>query len=282
MYGYIYRIDIENTESKHNGKYYIGQRKSNTIEDIYYGSGTLMLRYLKKYGIIGLTKTILAIAESLEELNHLEDMYIGANYMNRDICINLKGGGDCGTYSDESKKKISDETKKAMNTPEIKERQSKGVKKVWEKLEYREKMKNSLSHIYTDPDIKKKHSEAIKKAYSNPETRKKLSNAIKEALSDTKIRQKISDKIKGQKCYNNGIKNIKAFKCPEGFVPGIILKKNIKWYNNGEIAILSDVCPDGFILGCLKKGRHWYNDGVKSIKAESCPEGFVPGLLHKK
>lgn len=46
MYGYIYMFT-----NRINGKKYIGKHKGNTIDQKYFGSGTVFLNAKKKYGI---------------------------------------------------------------------------------------------------------------------------------------------------------------------------------------------------------------------------------------
>lgn len=68
----IYRIT-----NKINGKTYIGQHKYKDLNDNYMGSGVLLAKAKKKYGIENFTKTILEFNISTVELaNGFEQMYI--------------------------------------------------------------------------------------------------------------------------------------------------------------------------------------------------------------
>lgn len=58
---------------------------------------------------------------------------------------------------------------------------------------------------------------------------------------------------KGTHIYNNGIINIKAKECPEGFVKGSLNKGKKFWINNGVEQKLSLVLLPNFIKGRLKK-----------------------------
>lgn len=73
-YGFVYI-----TTNKLNGMKYIGQcsgdPNSNQVKN-YFGSGKAILRALKKNGIQHFSKTIVAYADSLEELNALEKKII--------------------------------------------------------------------------------------------------------------------------------------------------------------------------------------------------------------
>lgn len=90
MYGYIYSI-----QNKLDGKYYIGQRKSTTIQDSYFGSGVYLNNAIKKHGKENFKKEILAICDNQEQLDNREIWFIEhaksrVEYDN----YNLTDGGD--------------------------------------------------------------------------------------------------------------------------------------------------------------------------------------------
>lgn len=94
--------------------------------------------------------------------------------------------------------------------------------------------------------------------------------------------------VKGRHFYNNGVNEILAFECPDGYVLGRLKNRNYAtnegkhYYNNGVNEIIASECPDGYVLGTLKKTKkHFYNDGVRVYKSETCPEGCVPGMIKK-
>lgn len=77
---------------------------------------------------------------------------------------------------------------------------------------------------------RRKMSVSRKRYYQSKNHRQKLSEAQKGRKQSEKTKQKISEKnkgkpsyCKGSQWYNNGVKRIRAFKCPEGFVPGYTL-----------------------------------------------------------
>jgi group I intron endonuclease len=98
-YGYIYI-----TTNKINGKRYIGQHKSVDWDYSYYGSGKLLNKSIKKYGIENFTCFPLVWAWSKEELNKLEIEYI-AHYKPE---YNISTGGNGGNLGEEVNRKLSE------------------------------------------------------------------------------------------------------------------------------------------------------------------------------
>ena len=135
-YYYIYKITF--LKGRMKGKYYIGKRighKSDMINDGYFGSGNMCIRYCKKYPpVIGETiaKEILEVCDSKEELAECEKKWIGDLWETDENCVNLKRGGEggCGVSywkgkqlskghklkisKSEKGKKLSDETRKKI------------------------------------------------------------------------------------------------------------------------------------------------------------------------
>ena len=60
----------------------------------------------------------------------------------------------------------------------------------------------------------------IKGKHNSAEARKKMSEAHKGKNHSDETRQKISESLKGKHWYNNGMQNVFAYECPEGFVQG--------------------------------------------------------------
>lgn len=92
MYGYIYI-----TTNLINNKKYIGKHKSEIFDTKYYGSGILLKKSIKKYGIENFKVEILDVANSKDELNKLEIAYIDKfDCVQNKNFYNMSKGGDGG------------------------------------------------------------------------------------------------------------------------------------------------------------------------------------------
>ncbi len=136
MYGYVYL-----TENLINGHCYIGKRKSIDTNDGYLGSGTLLRRAVKKYGVGNFQKTILAIAFSRSELSTLEIEYITKyNAINDPDFYNIAAGGEGGHtiagYTDAELKVLSDKARKRWEDLSDNEKTafSQKIRKRWEDM----------------------------------------------------------------------------------------------------------------------------------------------------
>ena len=79
-----------------NGKQYIGQHKGN-YNDSYLGSGTLIMKAIKKYGKNNFTKEILTYCNSRQEADEQERYYIEKyNAIESDHFYNCQEGGTGG------------------------------------------------------------------------------------------------------------------------------------------------------------------------------------------
>jgi group I intron endonuclease len=84
----VYRVT-----NRANKKFYIGSHRTSKLDDGYMGSGKLLKRAFKKYGMDSFDKEILSVFETSEEMFSEE-----ARLVDKDDpqCYNLKEGGEGG------------------------------------------------------------------------------------------------------------------------------------------------------------------------------------------
>ena len=94
MYHYIYKTTCIITK-----RYYYGMHSTDNIDDGYLGSGKLLSRSLKKYGVENHRKEILLYCPSRAELCRSERQIVNESLLSDPLCMNLKIGGDGGGQS---------------------------------------------------------------------------------------------------------------------------------------------------------------------------------------
>lgn len=183
---YIYRIT-----NKANGKTYIGQHKYKDLSDSYMGSGILLKRAQKKYGIENFEKDILAFNISKKEhADLLEKTFITAERekVGRENCYNIADGGDGGNLGEEVNKKISEASLNMTEEHKLKISEAKKGHKVSE-------------------ETRKKISESKKGNKLSEETKRKISEGNRgkhfKSFSE-EWKKKLSDSHKGQVSWNKG------------------------------------------------------------------------------
>lgn len=87
-YYYIYKIT-----NLINGKIYIGQHTTSNLDDGYMGSGKILIRAIKKYGVENFRKEIQGFYENESELNYVERMLVDQTFVDRPDTYNLTLGG---------------------------------------------------------------------------------------------------------------------------------------------------------------------------------------------
>lgn len=259
IYGYVYKIT--HVPSK---RYYVGQRKnSKPEEDDYWGSGIAWRQIFNKHPKQEFEKQIIALAYSKEELDTLEKEAVGELYQSDPLCQNLMAGGKTHTWSEESRRKLSEF--RLSHPRQISEEQRKKLSEA-----------NSGENNYffdkhftgkNNPFYGKHHSDKTKKLLSkqhkgkhlSQETKNKLSKSLKGKSKSETMKKKLSEARKG-KCWisEEGKKNIgesnRTRPCKEE--TRIKMSKQRlgrKWFNNGSQECFVFTCPAGFSSGRLKR-----------------------------
>lgn len=180
---YIYRIT-----NKVNGKTYVGQHKYKKLDDSYMGSGKLIKRAQKKYGIENFEKEILysriqykTTADDMERFAIAKERALGkAEY-------NIADGGQGGNLGEEVNKKLSEVNKGKHLSEEHKRRISeyrKGKPSCMKGKHHSEESKQKMSESWEydkhfTEGTKRKMSEAHKGYSFSEETKRKKSEAMK-------------------------------------------------------------------------------------------------------
>lgn len=131
---YIYQI-----KNLVNGKLYIGKHSTNDVNDGYFGSGTLINRAIKKYGIENFRKSILAFFDSEDEAYLQEKLLVNETFVEREDTYNLTCGGFGSWHavnsSEEFRKEKNRRAALSMN------------KKIWSDENFRERARKRSSEI---------------------------------------------------------------------------------------------------------------------------------------
>lgn len=201
-YNYIYKIT-----NYTNGKIYIGKHSTDNLDDVYMGSGILICKAEKKYGIENFTKEYLAFCDTEERLNWFEKFYI-KKYKAIEVGYNLTDGGDGALGridSDETRLKkslskkgikhgpMTEETKRKLSEATKKQLVEKGVpfKGKHHSQESRQKISVAMKCKTFSEEHKQKISEAKKGKTLSEETKQKISDAMKGKTLSEEHKQKL-------------------------------------------------------------------------------------------
>lgn len=250
--------------NKINGKIYIGQTCKTLKARADNGKGYIRCphfwRAIQKYGWENFEGEILADELTLDEANELEISLIQSlNSTNPSIGYNNRGGGSNGEMTEEAKRKIGEAHRGIGHacSEETKKKVSESLK------EYYGTHKHHALGTHYSEERRKLISEAIKGEnnpfygkYHTEEAKKKISEKQKEIWSDKSRREKQSQTIKkivqGENNPFYGKHHTEEAKHKNSIATR---ERNLgrHWYNNGKIQVFQYECPDGFVKGMLKK-----------------------------
>jgi hypothetical protein len=205
-YGYIYL-----TTNLTNNKRYIGQHNHSDWDYSYYGSGELLKRAIKKYGIENFTCFPLMWAWNKEELNKLEIEYI--EHYKPEYNIAPGGYGGCGKLSDEHKRKIGKAHKGKIVSEETKIKMGEGQKGNKHCLgrilseETKQKIGKGNKGKILSGETKQKISDFNRGKIISEEQKKKIIESNKRRIYSEETKKKMSESLKGNIPWNKGKTN---------------------------------------------------------------------------
>lgn len=202
-YGYVYKTTCINENSSLYGKYYIGQHKAKEFDTKYFGSGNIIKKYIKKYGTDGLVCEILEWANSKEELNELEAIYVTIDLIKNDIdCINMVNGGQCGNmWECMNEDQRNNRNIKAGNAIHKKHKEDLEFHQRWleknnDPIRRKETGRKISEKWKNDKEYREKIIKAAIEQWKDPNSKTRI--AHKNKVITDEIKQKISDAAKKQ------------------------------------------------------------------------------------
>lgn len=200
---------IYKTTNLINEKFYIGMHSTSNLEDGYLGSGRILRRSIKKYGIENFQREILEYCKNRDELCKREKELVGEIQINDSNCMNISHGGSGGIQNEEHKKKFSANSWNSF----------------WKKY-------------HSDENVKNEHLKKLKKIGFQPGQRgydwngkkHKEETKIKIGLINSILQKGEGNSQFGSKWVNNGIeiKKIKSSEIENYILSGWKLGRKIK------------------------------------------------------
>jgi prefoldin subunit 5 len=220
MFYTIYKIT-----NKINGKSYIGKHQTKKLDDDYMGSGTLVRKAIKKYGVQNFEKEILHIFSNEADMNEAEKTLVTLGENSYNLCPGGQGGFG---YINENGLNNSKKDFVAMG-PEISIRTKSQRRREFNRdpvAEYEKMLKKSQQGVEA---IKTKYPEGVWKGRKHhPETKLKMSEQGK------KRKGELNSQF-GTCWVTNGYQNVKIpkEKLDEYVVRGYTRGRNI-YHRNAE------------------------------------------------
>lgn len=174
-----------------NHKFYIGKHSTKNLDDGYMGSGTVIKRAIKKYGIENFTKRILCFCDTQEEALKVEEFLVTPYLISREDCYNANIGGKGGSIKGKKRSEIAKQ-------------------KISESLKGNQYAKGN--HFTLSDARKKQISENNRKRVISQETKNKISQSKMGQQSflgkhhSKEAKQKMSEHMKGRIPWNKGLK----------------------------------------------------------------------------
>ena len=169
-----------------NGKFYVGQQSTN--DETYLGSGKILKRAIKKYGIDCFKKEIIEECSTREELNKREVYWI--KKLNPEYNLHEGGYGGYNEFAVKQNRKRRGKTWEQIYSPE-------GLEKM-KNIDWNDKNNPFYGKTHTDEN-KKLNAEQARKFHTgrkrSEETKQKISMAQKGKVVTQEVREKISKSV---------------------------------------------------------------------------------------
>lgn len=151
MYYLIYKIT-----NIVNHRFYIGAHKTNNIDDDYMGSGKVIKRAIKKYGIEHFTKEILYIFDNQIDMFLKEVEIVNKEFVDNPLTYNLREGGK-GGYTGLYHLPEYRESQSIKKKQFLEQNPDKLLKQIQNLIKGKEKNKQERQHRWNnDPEFKEK------------------------------------------------------------------------------------------------------------------------------
>lgn len=241
-----------------NGKIYIGQHQTEDLNDGYMGSGQNIKRAINKYGLENFTKEILYYCTDWETMNNMEEIIVDNEFVDRKDTYNLRLGGSHGSFSEETKRKMSETHK---NMPEETKR------KISEALKGKKPWNTGKKLPRQSEEVIQKRADANKGKKRSEETKRKISEALKGKHPSEESKRKNAEAHIGKGHKQTEDTRIKISQSKKG-----ICTRSKDYRHSNETRIK---------IGNAQRGKHWYTNGYVNVFDYKCPEGYVKGMTIK-
>lgn len=178
----IYKIT-----NKLNGKTYVGKHITEDMNDEYMGSGKLIKKAIKKYGIQNFQKEILHVYDNEHDMNVAEELLVEISKNT----YNLQKGGIGGWHYINSNN--------LSNTEEHKKMKSEKLKEYWTEEKKQQKSESMIE--YNKKNGTDRYIRSAKAFHSNTENKSKFVEIMSEVNSREDKRKKTSETLKSK--WNN-------------------------------------------------------------------------------
>lgn len=132
---------------------------------------------LKKHGADNFVFSIIEKASSKEELDELEKKWVSTSVSPNGY--NLKEGGANGRPSAETRRRMSEASKRSQNRPEVRKKNSDGVKRAFATPEMKARLSAAGKARMARPTERERHCAMLKEVHARPDQKKLRSEALK-------------------------------------------------------------------------------------------------------